>query len=46
MPRKKQKSPKSVETFTYDDAPRRNIPTAEYQSIMEKAQQTPSQVAS
>ena len=42
---KKSKQSKAVETFTYDEASRKNIPTAEYQSIMEKAQQTPIRVA-
>ena len=41
----KRKSPKSVETITHDEASRRNIPTAEYQSVMEKADQSPVQVA-
>ena len=36
---------KKVETITHDDASRRNIPTAEYQSVMEKADQSPIQVA-
>ena len=36
---------KTVETITHDDASRRNIPTAEYQSVMEKADQSPIQVA-
>ena len=41
----KKKSPKSVETVTHDGASRRNIPTAEYQSVIEKADQSPIQVA-
>ena len=41
----KRKSPESVETITHDEASRRNIPTAEYQSVMEKADQSPIQVA-
>ena len=41
----KRKSPKSVETITHDEASRTNIPTAEYQSVMEKADQSPIQVA-
>lgn len=32
-------APKSVETQRHDDATRRNIPTAEYQSVLQKAQQ-------
>ena len=41
----KRNKPKSVETITHDEASRRNIPTAEYQSVMEKADQSPIQVA-
>ena len=36
---------KSIKTITHDDASRRNIPTAEYQSVMEKADQSPIKVA-
>ena len=35
---------KSVETLTHDEAKRRNIPTAEYQSVLEKEQQDPKKV--
>ena len=41
----KRKSPKSVETITHDEASRRNIPTAEYRSVMENADQSPIHVA-
>ena len=41
----KTKNPKSIETITHDDASRKNIPTAEYQSVMEKSVQSPVQVA-
>ena len=41
----KRKKPKSIETITHDEASRRNIPTAEHQSVMEKADQSPIQVA-
>jgi adenine-specific DNA-methyltransferase len=34
-----------VETITHDEAKRKNIPTAELQSIMQKTDQTPIQVA-
>lgn len=34
-----------VETIIHDEATRKNIPTAEYQSIMQKTDQTPIQVA-
>ena len=34
-------SGKVVESFTHDDATRKNIPTAEYQPVMQKAEQDP-----
>ena len=36
---------KTVETITHDEASRKNIPTAEYQSVMEKEDQNPIRVA-
>jgi adenine-specific DNA-methyltransferase len=40
------KSPKQVETLTHDEASRRNIPTAEFQSMAEHLEErTPSQPA-
>ena len=42
-----QESPqpaKTVETLTHDEAKRKNIPTAEYQSVLEKEQQDPKPV--
>ena len=36
---------KTVETITHDEASRKNIPTAEYQAVMERADQSPIQVA-
>ncbi len=39
------KRTRTVETITHDDASRKNIPTAEDQSVMEKADQSPIQVA-
>ena len=36
---------KSVETLTHDDATRKNIPTAEFQSVMAKEHQSPIRVA-
>lgn len=33
-----------VETFKHDDATRKNIPTAEYQSVMDKDEQKPERV--
>ena len=35
----------SVETLKHEDATRKNIPTAEYQSVMKKEQQSPVRVA-
>ena len=42
---KKPKAPKAVETFKHDEASRMNIPTAEYQSVMQEEQQNPVRVA-
>jgi adenine-specific DNA-methyltransferase len=42
---KKPKNPKTVETLTHDEATRKNIPTAEYQSVMQKDEQSPIRVA-
>ena len=36
---------KTVETLTHGDASRKNIPTAEFRSVMERAEQGPVQVA-
>ncbi|MGD9159509.1 MAG: DNA methyltransferase [Desulfobacteraceae bacterium] len=46
MPKKKNsKSIKSVETITHDEASRKNIPTAEYQSLMHKEEENSIRVA-
>src|SRR3954452_3730694 len=42
---RKPKTPKTVETLTHEEATRRNIPTAEYQSVMQREQQDPVRVA-
>ncbi len=42
---KKSKAPRQVEAFKHDDASRKNIPTAEFQSVMAKEAQSPVQVA-
>lgn len=42
---RKPKTLKQVEALKHDEASRRNIPTAEYQSLIEKQDQTPIQVA-
>ena len=39
-----KKKKKVVETITHDDASRKNIPTAEYQSVMAKDEQSPIRV--
>ena len=36
---------KTVETLTHDEATRRNIPTAEYQSVMKASERSPLRVA-
>ena len=43
--RRTRKNPIEVTTITHDEASRRNIPTAEYRSVMEKGDQRPIQVA-
>ena len=42
---KKPKSKLSVETLKHDEASRKNIPTAEYQSVLQKEEQTPIRLA-
>jgi adenine-specific DNA-methyltransferase len=41
---KKPATPKSVEVLKHDEAKRKNIPTAEFQSVLEKEQQDPKKV--
>src|SRR5580700_6180502 len=41
----KAEKQKTVETLTHDEASRKNIPTAEFQSVMRKDEQTPIRVA-
>jgi adenine-specific DNA-methyltransferase len=41
----KSASKKTVETFTHDEASRKNIPTAEFQSVVAKNERTPVRVA-
>jgi adenine-specific DNA-methyltransferase len=45
MPSKKKKNTKTVETLTHDKASRKNIPTADYQSVMYKEEQSAIRVA-
>lgn len=39
------KAPVRVETLTHNDATRKNIPTAEYQSVVDEAHKHPLRVA-
>src|ERR1700675_639528 len=41
----KQKTKKKIETLTHEKASRKNIPTAEYQSVMRTEEQSPIRVA-
>src|ERR1022692_2436605 len=41
----KPERPKTVETLTHEEASRKNIPTAEFQSVMRKDEQSPIRVA-
>ena len=41
---KKPAAQKSIEALTHNEAKRKNIPTAEYQSVLEKEQQDPKKV--
>src|ERR1700682_1353420 len=41
----KQKTKKKIEALTHEKASRKNIPTAEFQSVMRKDEQTPIRVA-
>ena len=45
MAQRKTKIKKSVETITHEEASRKNIPTAEFQSVMRQEEQDPIQVA-
>ena len=42
---KRSKSPKSVESLTHKEAARKNIPTAEFQSVMDDEQKSPIELA-
>jgi adenine-specific DNA-methyltransferase len=41
----KKQNRKSVETLTHEEASRKNIPTAEFHSVMHKEDQSPIRVA-
>ena len=40
-----EKPRKKIEAFTHEDASRRNLPTAEFQSVMHAEEQRPIRVA-
>lgn len=42
---KKNSNKKTVEALKHDSDKRKNIPTAEYQSVIQKGEQSPVQVA-
>ena len=41
----KRKTPRTVETLRHEEASRKNIPTAEFRSVMERAEQSPVQLS-
>jgi len=41
---RKSATPKTVETIKHDEARRKNIPTAEFQSVLNEEQQSPKQI--
>ena len=45
MPNKKKNNSKTVEAIRHDEATRKNIPTAEYQSVMREAEKDAIRVA-
>ena len=45
MAKRQRKTRRTVETLTHDEASRKNIPTAEFRSVMERSEQSPIQVA-
>jgi len=45
MPPKKPAAKKTVEALKHDEATRKNIPTAEYQSVLQKNEQEPVKVS-
>src|SRR3954468_9700146 len=42
---RKPQNPKTVGTLTHEEVRRKNIPTAEYQSVMQREQESPVRVA-
>ena len=45
MAKRQRRTPRTVETLTHGEASRKNIPTAEFRSVMKRSEQSPIQVA-
>ena len=45
MAKRQRKPPRKVETLTHGEASRKNIPTAEFRSVMNRSEQSPVRVA-
>ncbi len=45
MAKRQRKTPRRVETLTHGEASRKNIPTAEFRSVMDRSEQSPVRVA-
>ena len=45
MAKRQRKPPRRVETLTHGEASRKNIPTAEFRSVMDRSEQSPVRVA-
>ena len=45
MAKRQRKLPRKVETLTHGEASRKNIPTAEFRSVMDRSEQSPVRVA-
>ena len=45
MAKRQRKPPRKVETLTHGEASRKNIPTAEFRSVMDRSEQSPVRVA-
>ena len=45
MAKRQRKPPRTVETLRHEEASRKNIPTAEFRSVMDRSEQSPVQVA-
>ena len=45
MAMKKDETKKAVETLIHEEASRKNIPMAEFQSVMRKDEQSPTEIS-